>query len=406
MRILVALSRFPYPTYKGDRLRAFYQIKELSAAHEVHVVCVAESEPSAADYAAVSAYCKSLTVVRLTPFQKYLNLFRALWDKKPFQVHYFRVPALPAIIELLVAKHHIEVSLVQLIRMAVNMPKNAKPAQVLDYMDAFSVNMSRRAALSPFYFKPIVALEARRLRNYETKVATDYQGLCIISTDDQAQFEKSLQERIVVISNGVDESFFSYDDKAITLSSAGHLPAIPQAIDLIFTGNMQYFPNVQAARYIIEQLMPVLLTEFPQLQLYIVGIDPDPVLLRLGNDHIHLTGYVPDVRPYLHRAKVFVAPLFSGSGLQNKLLEAMAMGVPVVTTWQANRALGAAACDAILLAESAEQFIAHIRNLLTDAAMANSIGQAGRTHVQAHFSWKNASQQLVQLCTAAIHAKP
>jgi glycosyltransferase involved in cell wall biosynthesis len=166
------------------------------------------------------------------------------------------------------------------------------------------------------------------------------------------------------------------------------------SLDLIFTGNMSYFPNVEAAEILVHQVMPILWRDHHRLKLHLVGINPSPAVRALASERVIVTGFVEDIAEYLAEAKLFVAPLFSGAGLQNKLLEAMAVGVPVVTTPHANRSLEAPVPAAIRLGHDAAGIARQTAELLASPQEAEELVNHAYEHVKTHFDWKAFNETL------------
>jgi sugar transferase (PEP-CTERM/EpsH1 system associated) len=391
MKILFALSRFPFPTLKGDKLRAYYQLKELSKKHEVHLVCLSEDKSDLFYLQDVEPFCASLQLVHLSFIRKSWNLINALFTDKPFQVHYFQHPYLKKLITKTVTANKIDVCYVQLIRMCENVPKIPDVGYYLDYMDCFSAGMFKRAERANGLIRLLYLTEAKRLQKYEHQVANRFNAYSIISEADRDEFQPPLKNTIQIIPNGISHDFLDFESHP------------EKDIDLIFTGNMNYYPNVEAVRYLCKQIIPGLLKDFPQLKVYIVGTDPTPEVLHLASSHVVVTGYVPDLRPYLARAKVAIAPMFFGSGLQNKLLEAMAMGIPVLTSPLANSSLNAPEDEAICIADTPDGFIEKALNLLRNEHFAQHIGANGKQYVTRQFDWSKRNAELEEGLESTIH---
>src|SRR5690606_17973096 len=182
------------------------------------------------------------------------------------------------------------------------------------------------------------------------------------------------------MSNGVDSEFFAPD--------AGRAsPFEPGEIPVVFTGAMDYWPNVDAVSWFAGEMLPALRRQWPALRFHIVGRSPTPTVLALASDAVNVTGTVPDVRPYLQHAAVAVAPLRLARGIQNKVLEAMAMGRPVVASRQCVGPIDVLEGSDLLAADSAESFVACIDTLLRSAERAAAIGSAGRERVLRQYSW-------------------
>jgi polysaccharide biosynthesis protein PslH len=385
MKIVVALSRFPWPLEKGDKLRAWYQLQGLAQHHEVHLVCLNEHAVAAHDLAQLD-FCASVQVIVQGKVKAGWNMLSAFFNRLPFQVNYFRSAAMKRAIAATIAQHDADVCYVQLIRLGENLPFDQDRRWVLDYMDAFSIGMTQRIAEAGPLMRLFVKAEARRLRAYETRIAAQFDELVIISDRDAEGLAPLLRDVVHVIPNGVGESFFE------------DLPQPPQKdFDLIFFGNMGYHPNVQSAKFLVEEVLPILHKRGLRPKLCIAGARPAPMIKAWESAEITVTGFVADIRDYVLRSKISVAPLVGGQGLQNKLIESMAMTMPTITTPMANAGLGAQHAVDLLVCEGAEAFADGIAMLLANPEKAAALAVNGRRFVEQHFRWAAMNRQLEQV---------
>ncbi len=384
MNILIALSRFPYPTDKGDKLRAFYQIKELSKKHTVFLLCLSDEVVSEKHQMKVKEYCEEIKIIRLEKKHIYWNLFSSLFNKSPFQVNYFKNSEMKMIMSQWIYKFNIDVAYVQLVRLVENIPFEEDIPFFLDYMDALSEGMYKRVHFSTFYQKPLVRIEAKRLKQYEINASKLFQGYSIITNQDAEFLPTSVQENMAIIPNGVNDYYL--EDAA----------RVEKKYDLIFTGNMGYHPNIVAAQFIVQQVLPLLALKGLKLSVCLAGTSPSADILKLQGENVLVTGFVDDIKPYLLGSRIFVAPLLSGSGLQNKLLEAMACGLPSITTSLANKALGAKHESQIYIADSAQAFADRIEYVLKNELVADKIGNEGKEFIKQHFDWSQTTALLEQ----------
>jgi sugar transferase (PEP-CTERM/EpsH1 system associated) len=384
MKILMALPRFPYPLYKGDMLRAYYQIIELSRKNELYIACLTE-DPNFAKYLPqIIPFCAAIEVAPLPKKQILVNAIRGFFNPAPFQVNYFYSPEIKKKISSIIKKYKIDVCYVQLIRMALNIDFNHNCLFYLDFMDCFSEGMRKRARHGNLLTKTFFRWEAQKVKNFETAIAQHFDGYSVISNADKKFFAPAFREKICVIPNGIAQEFFNF-------------PAPPQKdIDLIFTGNMGYAPNIAAALYLVKEVMPLLFKRYPNLKVFLVGANPSSKIKALASDNITVTGWVNDIKPFLGRSKIFVAPLFIGSGLQNKLLEAMAMQLPVLTTPLAAEALNAQNFSELIICQNPQEFAAAIEKLLTEPQLAQKIGGNAKNFIQKKYNWHESAQKLEQ----------
>lgn len=385
MKILVLTSRFPYPIEKGDKLRAYHQIRVLAARHQIVLIALAEHPPTAESLEALAAFCEEIHVLPLSRWQAWGRLLKGFFRGWPLQCGYFYTDRLRKKIHRLVRAHQPDHVYCQLIRMAPYATALDLP-RTLDYMDAFSIGMQRRADHMRMPFKWVFQREARFARAFERKMFDHFDHHSIISEQDRSYLDLPHPENVRVIPNGVDTQFFSPDGSSGTF-------------EVVFVGNMSYFPNVVAARFLVRKIMPRIWARRPQARVLLAGANPTMEVRTMASPQVVVSGWLDDVRDAYRQAQVFVAPLFSGSGQQNKILEAMAMALPVVTTPMVNRAIGATAGQSVLLAESGEHFAHLILDLLRKAQLRTLLGTNARAFVEAHFSWEAAVAPLESLFT-------
>lgn len=378
------LSRFPYPLEKGDKLRAYHQLRYLSEKYRVILCCTIEERVSEAAYNEISKYCAE---IHLFPLRRAGLLFQGLltlFSGKPFQVAYFYRYRIHRKIERLLRSTAPDHIFCQLVRVADYVKDYHSCSKTLDYMDALSKGMERRIEKEPFYRRWFFRAEFHRLSRYERNVFDYFEQKVIISTQDRQYILHPDRAKIAVIPNGVDERFFD-------------APELEKTADLLFTGNFSYPPNVEAACFLAEQLLPALHRRGHHLKLMLSGANPSPKVKALSSKNVVVTGWVDDIRMSYASARIFVAPMFIGTGLQNKLLEAMASGLPCITTPLANNALGGADRENILLAEQNEEFVEKVELLLTNKIIFTLLSDNGKQFVQGNYSWVTQNDQLLFL---------
>jgi len=389
MKILVLTSRFPYPIEKGDKLRIYRQIRGLSARHDVVLCSLTEQRILEDDYAKLKQYCSEIYTFRLRKNHIALNLAKGFLNGLPMQVAYFYKRNFHRSIYGIIQKEKPDVVYCQLARMA-EYARDLPLPNVVDYMDAFSVNAKRWSENAPLYLRPFLAREARKMMQYEVDIFADFDAHTIISTQDRNHLNINTKERIKIIPNGVDFDFFQ--------SKKEKKPSY----DLVFVGNMGYAPNVEATRFLVQEILPKLQHEIPTLRLLIAGARPAPEVLRLQSEQVTVTGWVDDIRDAYDDGGIFVAPLFMGAGLQNKILEAMAMGVPCVTTSMVNNAIGAKADTSIMLADNADEFAEKIIQLSKDETLRKKLSYEGLVYIQDNFAWGAFVRDLEQIFEGVI----
>lgn len=384
MRIFVLASRVPYPLEKGDKLRIFHQVRELSKNNHVHLCCLNSGKihPSAREE--LSKISSELSIVSLKKKNIIWNLFLNLFSEDPFQVAYFFQRNAAIKINNLINIFNPDHIYTQLIRTSEYVKNQHDIPKTIDYMDSFSKGMDRRAKSASFFSKPIILSEARRLLRYENLIYDYFENHTIISKQDRDTIWHQQRKNIAVIPNGIDSVFF-------------HPKEEEKEFDILFTGNMAYIPNVDSVVYLVEDILPLIQKEIPNVKVLIAGASPVNKIKNMANNSITVTGWVDDIRNAYWTSKVFVAPLRLGSGLQNKLLEAMATKKPCVTSPLANNALGAVNNKSILIAENAKEFAEKIIYLLKNQSAAREIAENGYDHVINNFDWKSTTEKLEKL---------
>ena len=382
MKIFVLLPRIPYPLEKGDKLRAFNQIKQLAKRNEI-VLCALNDDPKINKqdaFHALQPYCQSINFIKISKPQILLGLIRAYFNGLPMQCGYFYNRKAAKKVNALIAKHQPDILYGQLLRVAEYIRKKSIP-KALDYQDIFSYGMKRRADIASPVTRPIFNMEYRRLKRYEAAIFEDFDVKTIISEPDRSLFPHDRRNEILVIPNGVDHDYFKPQERE-------------KQYDLVFTGNMSYPPNVNAVEYLTDEIMPIVWKTLPETKLYIAGATPDPKVKRAASDKVIVSGWLDDIRDAYAQSRVFIAPMRIGTGLQNKLLEAMSMRLPAITSPLANASLGAKPNEEILIGSNAEEMAQHIITLLTDTQKAEQIAQTGYDFTNRVYDWGKATELL------------
>lgn len=384
MKILVALSRFPYPLEKGDKLRAFHQIRCLAQHHDIYLVAVHEQPVSFSDLEQLKPFCKEIHLLKQNVCSKALNIVRAFVRGLPIQCGFFYSKRNQKQLDSIVARVRPDHIYCQLIRMAEYV-KDYPVKKTLDYQDVFSKGMLRRAGKANCITKPFFMMEYRRLARYETFAFDRFDSKTIITAVDRDLLPMERRDEILVVANGVDFEHFCYrgEDKIF---------------DLIFSGNMSYAPNVDAAEYLANEIFPALSVEFPNIRLVLCGANPSPRVKALQNERVVVTGWVDNMAEWYAQSRIFIAPMRMGTGLQNKLLEAMAMKLPCITSPLAAKPLENAETQrCILPCSTVSGYVEAVRLLLTDEESYAHMSEAGYHYVRECFDWEASTERLNQL---------
>lgn len=377
MKIAILTSRFPYPLEKGDKLRMYYQIKELSRKHEIMLLSLTEQSVDTAHLEHMQQFCRQIHVFPVTKWRIGIHLVRGFFLGFPLQVAYFYSPAIKNKISNIIQQLKPDHIYCQLIRMAPYAQDLPFP-KTIDYMDTFSAGMQRRAKRSRGILKMIFRREALLLKHFEAAVFKKFDHHTIISEQDRDLLNIPAKHDILIIPNGVDTDFFSPETDS------------EPTFQLAFVGNMGYHPNVMAVKYLVNKILPLVNKSTPDVKILIAGARPTSEVKNLQSEQIEITGWIEDIRDAYDNARIFVAPIFLGSGQQNKILEAMSMGLPCITTPMVNNAIGAPVNKAILLADNPKTFASQILHLLVNPEEQQKIGRAARAFVEQNYSWQHS----------------
>ena len=393
MKIFVLLPRIPYPLEKGDKLRAFNQIKQLAKHNEI-ILCALNDNPKVNEqdaFHALQPYCQSINFIKISKPQILLGLIRAFFKGLPMQCGYFYNRKAVKRIDTLIDKHKPDMLFGQLLRVAEYIRHKDLP-KAIDYQDIFSYGMKRRADIASFVTRPIYNMEYRRLCRYEAAIFEDFDVKTIISEPDRDLFPHERRNEILVIPNGVDHDYFKPQEQE-------------KKYDLVFTGNMSYPPNVNAVEYLANEILPIVWKTLPEVKMYIAGATPDPKVKKVASNKIIVSGWLDDIRDAYAQSRVFIAPMRIGTGLQNKLLEAMSMRLPAITSPLANASLGAKPDEEILIGSNAEEMAQHIITLLTDKEKAEHIAQAGYNFTNRVYDWGKATEILENAMASTLNSQ-
>jgi polysaccharide biosynthesis protein PslH len=414
VKIVVLTSRFPYPLEKGDKLRIYYQMRELVArGHKIVLITLAENEVQSADFQQVKQFCSAVHVFKLSKFSIFLNILRNILrgGKMPFQVAYFYNQSIKKQIQQLIEAETPDHIYCHLARMAAYVVDEKHP-KTLDYMDAFGAGSERQEAVAKWWLRPMWRMETRRMLDFERFLFEKFNNTTIIAEQDRAWLPLSheQQNRVVVVPNGVDTGFFDRKNAFDTeggifeekkqgetgndskFRKPSRFPKLIQHssnsyFDLCFVGNLGYYSNVSAVQFLVHNILPELKKHRPHISVLLAGARPSAEIQNLADDNVTVKGWFDDIRVAYMDSKIMVAPLFQGTGQQNKILEAMALGVPVVTTTRVNNAIGATPDVHILLADTEGAFVEQIIRILEDVDFRLRLAEQARDFVVINYSW-------------------
>lgn len=389
-RLAVVTPRFPLPLNKGDRLRIYHQLEVLNDHFNIDLHCLTFQHISPEMQEELSSRCDTLTLYRLNRIKALSRMVWAPFSRRPFQVLLFTDRKLKRQMRTKILAQSPDVLLAQMVRTAEYVKDLDEVPHVLDIMDTLHAGAQREAERAPFWKRPLLKEEGRRLLRYEHRMPNYFDLCTIISKQDRDLLPHPDRDTVAIVPNGVDTAYFHPEANTTPLACA------PVEYDVSFCGNLGYAPNVVAAKFLAEEVAPVFAKQFGRpLKLLICGAQPSPSVKALAGPHIDVIGNVPDIRSGYLAAPVFVAPMLVNTGLQNKLLEAMALERACVTTERALSALGTDTPECILTAEDASSFAQAIHRLLESKTGLQTRGKLSRELVVSEFSWKAATATLV-----------
>lgn len=399
LRILFVTPYVP----SGVRVRPYAFIRELAArGHQVTLACLVEPAWEAPYLAQVSPFCEEVHSIFLGRAEPYLRSLASLPTATPLSVAYCRSAQFDRLVRDLIERGSYDLVHTEFVRAApVTASLNSLP-KVFDAVD--SVALAYRRSLSAAHVslkqRAISLVEWLKLSRYEPRLMDCYDRVVVTSPRDRAALSANgtkngrAAEHVRVIPNGVDLDHFSFHTGP------------REAETIIFLGKMSYYVNVASVLWFYQQVLPLIRRQRPNVKFRIVGRNPvDRIKALAADPAVEVTGTVPDVRPFLAQATLAICPMVSGAGIQNKMLEAMAVGAPSVATSLACHALQAETGKDVLVADSAPDFAAAVLGLLNDEARRQQVAANGRRYVEQYHPWPAVGRQLEDLYFELIHNK-
>jgi sugar transferase (PEP-CTERM/EpsH1 system associated) len=378
--LLFLVHRIPYPPDKGDKIRSYHLLRHLARRYRVHVGAFVDDPEDWRHADALGSMCASLHLVQIRPTLARLGALSGLVSGEALTLGYYRHPRMRAWV-----RQRLEAGVRRVVcyssAMAQFVLDTEGVRRVMDFVDMDSDKWRQYADTRPWPLSWLYRREAGRLLAWERRVAAAFDAGLFVSEQEAADFRRAAPEvaaRIGWYGNGVDAEYFSperaYDDP---------YPADVEA--LVFTGAMDYWPNVDAVTWFAHEVLPFIREKQPAAAFYVVGSRPAAQVQALARlPGVRVTGRVPDVRPYLAHAAAAVAPLRIARGVQNKVLEAMAMARTVVVSPQALEGIRALPGEEVLLADGAESFA----QATLQALVGPDLGPAARRRVLQDHAWE------------------
>lgn len=376
--LLYLVHRFPYPPDKGDRIRSFNVLRYLSPRFRVHVACLADEPIPAGHAEQLACHCESLTIAPLIGMRRWIRGLRSLALGASVTEGAFWSGTLAQAVRRKAVDVPLHAVLLSASSMApyLRLPELRRLPVVVDLVDVDSQKWLDYATTGRFPKTWLYQAEGRRVRRLESRLAATSRAVALVSPAEVNLFRTfSAEGDVRAIPNGVDLEYFRPED-------ATEEPAC------VFVGALDYRPNIDGCRWFVSQVWPRIHRQKPQTRLYLVGRRPDPSVLELGKTAgVTVVGQVPDVRPYVAKAAVSVVPLRIARGVQNKVLESLAMAKAVVASPQAVEGTGASGGLHLLTANSSDEWVEQVLGLLGDPARRAALGKEGRHLVEQTRCW-------------------
>ncbi len=388
--LLFLVHRIPYPPDKGDKIRSFHFLEGLASRYRVHLGSFVDNPQDWAHAETLRQWCASLELRPLVPWRATLRSARGLFTGEPLTDPYYCDPTLHAWVKATLARETISAIVVLSSSMAQYVPdaRTRSTRCIVDFGDVDSDKWLQYSVGARWPMSWVYRREGLRLEQREGHIARMSHASVFVSQAEAEHFRRlhpDTRQHVHTVPNGVDTVTFS---PAHSLYS----PYAPDELALVFTGVMDYRANVDAVTWFAHDVLPAIRAREPRARFWIVGSNPIAAVRALGSlDGVSVTGRVPDVRPFLRHAAFAVAPLRLARGVQNKVLEAMAMARPVLATSAATRGIDAATPPGVVIADTADSLAREALGLLA-APDRETRGAAARRYVTERFDW-NASQR-------------
>jgi sugar transferase (PEP-CTERM/EpsH1 system associated) len=393
MKLLFLAHRIPYPPNKGDKIRSYHELRALiERGHDVHLLAFADDLNDLSYQVELARWRLQVELVPLRERRAKLRAAANLFSSRPLSLGYFASLKMRRLVKRTVAENDFDAVFVYSSTMAQYAPRDLASRTVVDLVDIDSEKWRDYSLRTEGLKSRLYALEWKRLRRYEYEIVSRF-AAAVVTTGREAALLDELDEftrraRLRVITNGVDLDYFRPGDR--------RMESFPPR--LVFTGAMDYYANVEGVRYFVEEIFPLVRAREPRAEFFIVGSKPTDEVTTLGlRDGVTVTGFVEDVRPYLHSATVCVMPLRIARGVQNKALEAMAAGKAVVATPETVAGLRVVNDEHLLVAGDPRSFAEAVVEVIRDEGLRLRLGNRARVFVEAEHDWKPALQKLTQL---------
>ena len=385
MKILFLCHHFPYPPDHGARIRAFHFIRHLAENNSVTVATLAHTERELSQGFGLKEFCREVIGEVLPCRNRWLQAIKALCSSTPSSVAYFYSAALQARVRQKLRDEAFDAIIVFCAFMAQYVLEWKSGYRILDYGDIDSAKWRDYGRYKPVPLSWGYRWEAAKLRKYEGEIARHFHQCSVVSPGELDEFNGlGTRTPCTILPNGVDTDYFCYNRE----KRAG-TPTI------VFVGRMDYFPNVDGITYFVREVLPLIRQQVPNVKLRIVGSNPVKSVRRLTRmPNVSVTGYVPDVRSHLRDAAVAIAPLRIARGTQNKILEALAMGIPTVATPEAAEGVQCVRGTHLVVAGCPRTFADKAIELIENVNLRKKLAASGRLQIEQVHTWDRSVKVL------------
>jgi len=391
--LLFLAHRLPYPPNKGDKVRSYHFLKHLAQRYRVFAGTFVDDPADWQHVDVLRSFCADVHVEALVPWSKRALSATGFLSGEALSLPYFRSRDLRTWVEDVARREGVRRAFAYSSPMAQYILDLPDARCIVDFVDMDSAKWGEYAQRRSWPVSAVYEREAQRLLAYEREVARRAQASLFVTDEEAALFRKEspgCADRVVAVRNGVNSDYFAPSADCAS-------PFAPDERPVVFTGAMDYWPNVDAVVWFAREVLPEIRKHDPAVRFYVVGMNPDSAVRALASDTAAtVTGRVDDVRPYLQHARVVVAPLRVARGIQNKVLEAMAMKKAVVVTPAAAAGLSARPGAELEIAAEARQFAVKVLELL-DPVRAEAMGGLARSRVLTDYGWAASLTMLDEL---------
>ncbi|MGI0440191.1 glycosyltransferase [Helicobacter himalayensis] len=386
-KLLLLASRFPYPLIGGDRIKLFATLEILSCKYEIYFVLISHTALNKEDIARIEPLCKELKIFYKSKFSSYLKAFRAIFSGESLQVGYYYFSDVAHFINTLLQKEQINIAISVLIRTAKYMLDKNLAVNIVDITDSIAINYKRSMKnTQSLFWKSIYFIESRRLAHFETKCVESFDASLFVNKFEALAYKD--KGNAILIPHGSNEALLNYTPN--TKKQAQYKNAI------CFFGKMDYQPNIDACLYFAHKVMPLLAQSKHKFRFLIIGANPSEKILSLQSTQTQILGFVQDPYEILSNALCIVAPMQSGGGIQNKILESLALGQIVVTNnLGANPIYQAKDKEHLLLANTPQEFADTILQIAQYPESYNALKNNARALIRQNYTWQVFGEKLL-----------